>query len=423
MGSLLSFPLLCLLNDCTAKAINLPSSKYLINGDDILMRAPKDSYTTWKQEVKKFGLSLSLGKNYIHSSYGTVNSQLIYEGSVLETGKQKVLDRRTQVLGECLRDLEYMMSNTGAEDVHALFKTINRKKLRRTVRSISVPMSHGGLSLNWGKGPRTVKSRKTEILIYLHDLFRKIEPQSDCLCIPYLSQQEFRQESLKSMEQTFNEPVQVEEYHEDFIGIPQLKRVQKRIHSNSHLRNLFLGQDIENLPSLSFLKSLQIPFKDKKMRKEIQEEIFRVFFINFLNPNVEYNYELFRNSFLDAVRGTKNASEVAVNYLTPIIELNVKPDYLLQVVRGYKAQNFDSGLFKENLGKELVPKNFDLPPQVESPDFSKEVVESFNFLQDQICGLTMSVENVLNSTDVLNHFKGFGIETEDILNLLPFPKP
>jgi hypothetical protein len=65
MGSFLSFPLLCLLNDCTAQSIGLKSSKYLINGDDILMRTTADKYESWKEKVHEFGLKLSAGKNYI----------------------------------------------------------------------------------------------------------------------------------------------------------------------------------------------------------------------------------------------------------------------------------------------------------------------------------------------------------------------
>jgi hypothetical protein len=52
MGSLLSFPLLCLLNDCTAKSLNLKPNQYLINGDDILMRTKPINYSGWKFYVQ-----------------------------------------------------------------------------------------------------------------------------------------------------------------------------------------------------------------------------------------------------------------------------------------------------------------------------------------------------------------------------------
>lgn len=391
MGSLLSFPLLCLLNDCTAQAIGLSPETYLVNGDDILMRADKRVYPRWKEEVRKYGLSLSLGKNYIHPLFGTVNSQLIMGGTVLDSGKQRVLDRRSQVLGECLRDLEVMMSRTSAPEVHHLFKTVNRSKLSRTVRSIDVPVSHGGLALNWGQRKNmNQRSKQTEILVYLHDLFTKIRPDQGCLSIPYLSNTRFRQKSLEEMDRTFNDPVSVTEYHEDFIGKPEMERVRRRIHSNSHLRDLFFGQSIEELPSLSFLGTIQVPFNDVKIRKEIQSEIDRIFFIHFLDGNQDFGYDTFKSHFLQAVQGIKSPTEVATKFLVPVIDLEVRPDYLLKVVRGYSSQTFDNTLFEKSLGKCLQPKNFDLPPSRESPDFSKEVIESFDLLLEEIKGLNDS---------------------------------
>ena len=381
MGSLLSFPLLCLLNDCTARAAGISPHKYLINGDDILMRANRASYPLWKEKVGQYGLSLSLGKNYIHSEFGTVNSQLIYRGTVLNSGKQKVLDRRSRVLGECLRDLEMMMSDSSPDFVKKLFRTINRSKLSHTVRSIDVPCSHGGLALNWGDVENmNTRTKCTVILVYLHDLLKKIKPEKGCISIPYLSNESLHQSLIEKLDEQFNDPVDLKEYHEDFIGIPDLNRIRKRISNNSHLRDLFLGQNIEDLPSLSFLKVLNIPFNDGKIRKEIQSEVDRIFLENFLNSNKEFGYEAFRRCFLEAVKGTPNDTKVALKFLTPIIDLNVKPDYLLKIVKDYNVKLFDKDNFEKNLGKLLKPKEFDLPSFPDSPNFANEVIESFNDL-------------------------------------------
>jgi hypothetical protein len=388
MGSLLSFPLLCLLNDCTAQAAGVPSHKYLINGDDILMRAKRSSYPLWKEKVSQFGLSLSLGKNYIHSDFGTVNSQLIFKGTVLNSGKQRVLDRRSEILGECLRDLELMMSETSPKLVKDLFKSINRSKLSRTIRDIDVPVSHGGLAFNWGEmDKKDVRTKRTNILIYLHDLLNKIKPDKGCISIPYLSNDSLHQSQIEKLDEQFNKPVQIEEYHEDFIGIPELSKIRKRISYNSHMRDLFLGQNIEDLPSLSFLKVLQIPFNDNSVRKEIQSEVDRVFLENFLDSNKEYGYEAFKKSFIEAVKGTPNATSVALKFLTPIIDLNVKPDYLLKVVKDYKVNHFDRDDFEKDLGKLLEPKEFDLPSFPSSPNFAIEVIESYDNLIKGLYGM------------------------------------
>jgi hypothetical protein len=50
MGSLLSFPLLCLLNDCTARFSGILPDSYTINGDDILMRTSAENYPIGKRQ-------------------------------------------------------------------------------------------------------------------------------------------------------------------------------------------------------------------------------------------------------------------------------------------------------------------------------------------------------------------------------------
>jgi hypothetical protein len=86
MGSTLSFPILCIINLLAySRAMkrrypelyfSLKDLPVKINGDDILFRADTELYDIWQEEVKKVGFSLSLGKNYIHPSLLTVNSEL-----------------------------------------------------------------------------------------------------------------------------------------------------------------------------------------------------------------------------------------------------------------------------------------------------------------------------------------------------------
>jgi hypothetical protein len=282
------------------------------------MRTSAEKYPLWKEKVQDFGLSLSDGKNYIHKDFGTVNSQLICESQVLCSGKQRVLDRRSQVLGECLRDLEILMESETPDEVHELFKSVNRNKLRRTVRSISVPVSHGGLSFNWGNRDNiSNRSKRTEVLVYLSDMLNRISPKKGCLSIPYLSKEKFSNTTLQEMDRCFNEPVLNSEYHEDFLGIPQIEKVRRVVNQNFKLRNMFLGQEIQDLPPLSYLHSLQIPFNDQRLRPELQSSIDSMFFTRFLNGNELFSYEEFQKDFLDSVKGTTEASTKAREFLTP----------------------------------------------------------------------------------------------------------
>jgi hypothetical protein len=90
MGSVLSFPILCAINLCTywmsleevhQREFNMRELPVLVNGDDILFKSDEDDhesslYGTWKRAAASAGFLLSLGKNYIHKQYLTVNSKL-----------------------------------------------------------------------------------------------------------------------------------------------------------------------------------------------------------------------------------------------------------------------------------------------------------------------------------------------------------
>lgn len=374
MGSLLSFPLLCLLNDCTASFCGLKSDQYLINGDDILMRANPSIYPEWKKQVHEFGLDLSPGKNYIHSRYGTVNSQLIIDGLVVSSGKQQVLDRRSRVLGECLRDLEFQMKGSPTEEIIDLFKSVNRSKLSQSIRDINVPISHGGLSFSWGVPRSNPSSKRTAMLCYLYDMFKRIEPQKECIAIPYLSIEEKNISDYLEEERVFNDPNLSSEYHEEFIAPYVLNVVQKRCMKNSHLRDILLDQDIKNLPALSFLRTYQIPCTDVKVRKDIQREVDSLFLSRFLQGGQGFGYDVFRKEFLQKMSNIPSSVK-SVKHLVALMDLNIPQDYLQYLNLNFNPLGFDSKRFEKNLGKALSPSSFDLPEVVDFEDFSLEVGE------------------------------------------------
>jgi hypothetical protein len=85
MGSTLSFPILCMVNiiaywasmeEHFDRSFRLEDLPCLVNGDDILFRSNDQHYEVWKKWVKTVGFTLSMGKNYIHPSVLTVNSEL-----------------------------------------------------------------------------------------------------------------------------------------------------------------------------------------------------------------------------------------------------------------------------------------------------------------------------------------------------------
>jgi len=85
MGSILSFPISCAINFCAlwvameerfSRKLYIDEVKCMVNGDDLLFVADEELYTIWKNCVNSVGLQLSLGKNYVHPKYFTVNSEL-----------------------------------------------------------------------------------------------------------------------------------------------------------------------------------------------------------------------------------------------------------------------------------------------------------------------------------------------------------
>lgn len=96
MGSILSFPILCLANlgvYCHSMAgyiqdgatVPAPSNMsrrdilghVLINGDDMVYAAPKERWTRHVEIGRKVGLEMSIGKAYIHREYLNINSQSV----------------------------------------------------------------------------------------------------------------------------------------------------------------------------------------------------------------------------------------------------------------------------------------------------------------------------------------------------------
>jgi len=60
MGSLLSFPLLCLQNYIAFRWVFPASVPVKINGDDIVFRSTLDQFDRWSAVVGQLGLRLSL---------------------------------------------------------------------------------------------------------------------------------------------------------------------------------------------------------------------------------------------------------------------------------------------------------------------------------------------------------------------------
>lgn len=111
MGSVLSFPILCVINftckwladeEYFGRKLRVTEVQALINGDDIGFKSNDAHYQIWQKYITYAGFKLSIGKNYLHDRYFTINSMLfdtVRECSIpffnvgLLTGQSKLTGR------------------------------------------------------------------------------------------------------------------------------------------------------------------------------------------------------------------------------------------------------------------------------------------------------------------------------------------
>ena len=173
MGSTLSFPILCVVNLATywmsletllERTVRLKDLPVLINGDDILFRASPALYELWKENSSSVGFELSLGKNYIHPRYLTMNSQLYdwnrsnltkieFFNVGLLTGQSKITGRMGAKCAP-IWDIydETMRGATDIDRAHRRFIHYHRESIdlmtQRGNLNLFIPREFGGLGFH-----------------------------------------------------------------------------------------------------------------------------------------------------------------------------------------------------------------------------------------------------------------------------------
>ena len=169
MGSLLSFPVLCMANACTlALSLNrgLKDLPGLVHGDDLAFRTNKTGFKAWNDIAKSIGFELSVGKNYTSPFWVSIDSQVFMlnnrsntnsEIVKTHTGKYKCLSRD--------RSLSDTFSQCWSRGFSRnLIVHYNRERLQKTPQSLDVSHEYGGIGGgDLDKKPRNERDR----LIYL----------------------------------------------------------------------------------------------------------------------------------------------------------------------------------------------------------------------------------------------------------------
>jgi len=171
MGSLLSFPILCLVNfalwrhareqtlgrACNGQGLGGREDWVLINGDDIGFCAEQKMYSYWQTCVRLGGLKPSLGKNYYCDEFITLNT-LMFSYSVtmkkltkiefvnlgmLQTPGQSSLLENQDALGSMHDDFVRGCSDKVAAS--GIFISEHKQLLKMSWRNLYGPRELGGL--------------------------------------------------------------------------------------------------------------------------------------------------------------------------------------------------------------------------------------------------------------------------------------
>lgn len=225
MGSLLSFPVLCLANAytaCLARQESLSDLKCAIHGDDILMKVNRSQYSKWKGVARGLGLELSVGKNYYSKEFGSIDSQLFSADKKgvfqLPTGKYRTLSSEN-VEQACTVLLKRKISKG---------LIVNLLDLKKTPRSLDVGVQFGGLDPE-GREPQTELEMAINYLRVKGSLMPRVVDKMGENHLVYLPLWLLEQESLRPLHW------KVEDMERESPSLwSTLKRLRKMGHRSDH---------------------------------------------------------------------------------------------------------------------------------------------------------------------------------------------
>lgn len=165
MGSLLSFPILCLANAstlCHLRHQDLSDLKACVNGDDILFVDDDRKIKSWKRIATALGLVPSIGKNFQSNFFGTFNSQLFFRNKksrnlvYIPTGKCGLIVRKDRVMVDQALKAGFSKGQ---------IVSFGKSALKSDPSSIDIPCEFGGCGISFDKKPS-----RDDRLIYLFKL-------------------------------------------------------------------------------------------------------------------------------------------------------------------------------------------------------------------------------------------------------------
>lgn len=270
MGSLLSFPILCIANAATLMCLRkqeLHEVRAFVNGDDILFREPHlRQVKSWKRIAAAMGLEPSVGKNYYSNEFGSINSQLIR----IVRGKKLVVEK-TGKFTVCGAPKYSSISMASHFDFpKPLIVKWGKSVLRKTPQSIDVGTNFGGLGASTEMPSDQTNTRENRMVyaFFAHKSLHKAPgfPLGDgkvAVRMPHLLSKRLHgltlldRDSLnraRTLEQSKLDQLIGQNDVTDEFPWREYHTFGKRIRSNPALRNFVKRGSLSTVPPLNLLK-------------------------------------------------------------------------------------------------------------------------------------------------------------------------
>jgi hypothetical protein len=282
MGSTLSFPMLCVINLCCywltleqylGRQVQLLDLPVLVNGDDILFRSNPRFYAMWLHNITEVGFTLSLGKNYVHPTFFTINSRgYLYKPSNISevgylnvgllTGQSNVNKRPGDLLPVSAMYNELMIGSQSPYRTHKRFLHYHKDEITKVTNSgefslfLSPILAGCGFNLHEAVRPHVHFTYfQTKLARYLYD---SLSSYSSTSFAPPSALFFYRTPVNTSINTTTNEFFR--RHHGVYGLIPSrqpLNRLQREVGTSNRLKDLNLSiRDTEK--TILIIKSFPI---------------------------------------------------------------------------------------------------------------------------------------------------------------------
>jgi hypothetical protein len=253
MGSLLSFPILSLLNSftiCEPLNCDLESVPALFHGDDIAAQLTSEQISSWKSTAELIGLSLSVGKNYQSKDYVSIDSQLFTrvdkEMIRQKTGKFKLISRNKDQTLVCDKAI---LNGFNKRQI----RTYCSEQLSGTVRSLDIPTEYGGLGIQDEFPDRPITIHEKIVYLSLLEMKSRVKNLTGNLYMvekgtaAFLKLEKGSHHDIEDDEDRINDELELRR---------QCTRLHRRFGKYSGFAKFLKGMELPRLRPLSTIKSV-----------------------------------------------------------------------------------------------------------------------------------------------------------------------